>query len=559
MNICLRRGLILAAFHHVTCGAALEQLSGHHLSRAVTPSKLFALSQSTLSQVRLQTTMSLSTVNLLDATAVDLQSDLQQGRLTSVELVKQVLNQIELFDKQGPNLRALISVVSKDKLLEKANDLDEERRKGHVRGPFHGIPIVIKDIIDTDPSLKLPTTQGSAALEGAVNANESVLASKLTAAGFIIIGKGNISEFGSSKGEKSIGGLSYVGGQSQSAYVTGKVQPGDEPFAHTNPGGSSTGSALAVAAGYAPVSIGGEADGSITTPASRAALFSIKCTPQTINTEGIFLIVPTIESIGGMAKSVKDLAALTEVILTASIEPPNFDVELTKTWDGVKLGFVDPGKWKLPDELFTSDADYLQQIRSAYEGAVDKIRSMHGDVKYPVSVPHPSEIKYKGDDGKIKIILAEMRNSTNKYLATLSETPVNTLKDIIAFNDKHPELQAGIDQLYLIQAQKDTTSPEELQDAKAVILKSARDDGLVKVLDELGLDAIAAPTDGPISTIAALAGCPSASVPLGYLDPSGRPFGLSLIARPKDEATLLRIMSAFEATFPKRRLPTLLK
>ncbi|KAF2108353.1 amidase signature domain-containing protein [Lophiotrema nucula] len=497
-------------------------------------------------------------LDLLDATAFDLQHDLDEGKFTSVDLVKRSLEQIERFDKQGPSLRALVSMAPRDKLLEIASELDNERQSGHVRGPFHGLPIVIKDIINAHPDLKLPTTQGSAALLGAEYTKGSVLVSKLREAGFIIIGKGNISEFGASKGEKSTGGLSYLGGQSRSAYVPGGSQPDDEPFARTNPGGSSTGSALAVAAGYAPVSIGGEAYGSITTPASRSALYSIECTPRTINSEGIFLIVPTFESIGGIAKSVPDLTHLTKVILSAASEPRELRMDLPQAWDNMKLGFVEPGKWKLPDKLFASDPAYLRQIRSAYEAAIDEIQSMHADVQYPVSVPHPSEIKYKGDDGKIKIFLAEMRNSMNEYLATLEQSQVRSLEDIIEFNKNHPELQAGLDQLNLIQAHNDTTTPEELDDARKVVLKSARDEGLIKILDDLGLHAIAAPTDSPISTLAALAGCPSASVPLGYLEPSGRPFGLSFIAHPFREDTLLQLLGAFEATFPKRRLPPLL-
>jgi amidase len=129
-----------------------------------------------------------------------------------------------------------------------------------------------------------------------------------------------------------------------------------------NPGGSSTGSALAVAAGYTPISIGGESDGSLTTPASRAALYALKCSPQTISGEGIFLTNPTFETIGGMAKSVRDLVDITQIILQAAKKPVTLNVNLRNDFQGLTLGFVNPPKWKLPETLFDSDESYLKQV-----------------------------------------------------------------------------------------------------------------------------------------------------------------------------------------------------
>ncbi|KAI1121419.1 amidase signature domain-containing protein [Nemania abortiva] len=497
-------------------------------------------------------------LRLLQLTAKDLQDGLQNGSWTSEELVNVSLSQIESFDRQGPCIHAMINVAPRAKLLAQTRVLDLERREGKLRGPLHGIPIVLKDIVDTDPYWELPTTQGAKVLQHVKNARQSKLVEKLTNAGLIVIGKTNLSEFGAGKGENGVGGLSALGGQAKSVYVAGGIRKEDKGLANINPGGSSTGSALAVAAGYTPVSIGGEADGSLTTPASRAALYALKCTPQTISSEGIFLTVPTFETIGGMAKSVRDLADITQIILQAAKEPKSLDAEFRKDFKGFTLGFVDPPKWKLPEFLFDPDEAYLAQMKLNIEQAIDRIRDSGGVVHYPIDLIHPSEVKFKGYPGYLKVLSAEVRDSINKYLFKLTETPVRTLKEIIDWNDRHPEDQAGIDQTYFTAAQNDSTTPNELAEAREFVKDTAGNNAIFKIMDEFNLDAICAPTDGPICTLAAMAGCPTACVPLGYLKPSGRPFGLSFIARPGKEDLLLGLMSAWEATSDPRKLPSVL-
>ena len=300
-------------------------------------------------------------LDLISESAADLQERLTSRSLTSVELVKRCLEQIERYDRKGPNLRSLISVASEIKLIERAELLDNERRTGRVLGPLHGIPILIKDIFDTHPDVGMPTTAGAWALAKSFGKDESLLVRKLHEAGFIVLGKTNLSEWGASKGPAGIGGLSGLGGQAQSAYVKGGLNPEDEPFGSSNPGGSSTGSAVGVAAGYSPLSIGGEADGSIQTPASRSALFALKCTPRTISTAGMLSVTPTFESPGGMAKTVKDLTNLISVVLSAAKSPRTIEVGFDKKWADYKIGFLDISKWRLP-ELFTSTEEYCRQV-----------------------------------------------------------------------------------------------------------------------------------------------------------------------------------------------------
>jgi amidase len=494
-------------------------------------------------------------IDLVRLSAADLQSLQVDGSLTSSDLAKLSLQQIAKYDIKGPELRAIIALVPEKFIFERTTFLDEERRAGRLLGPLHGIPIILKDIINTPPEWGILTTQGSWALEKSKHKEQAPLVKKLLDAGVVIIGKTSLTEFGSAKGPEGVGGLSAINGQSQSVYVEGFVAKGDEPFAHTNPGGSSTGSAVGVAAGYSPISIGGEANGSIQTPASRANLYALKITPQTLSTEGIFHIVPTVESLGGMAKAVGDLEEVTRVILQTAKTPVEMTVDRSKTWKDFGFGFVEPGKWRLPSDLFNATEEYCQQIDTAYSAIQEKIKGFGGKVAYPADVPHPSTI----DNGFIGIVNGEFRDTVNSYLQNLAESEVRSLAEIIQFNKDHPELQAGISQPWFIGPQEFEQTPEEYAKVRKQVREDAGEKGLYRVMDELSLDIICAPTDGPISEISALAGAPTANIPLGFLEPSGRPFGLTLVGRPGSEGKMLEIMYLFEAASPERRLPKLVE
>ncbi|KAL9007196.1 MAG: hypothetical protein Q9180_009728, partial [Flavoplaca navasiana] len=263
-----------------------------------------------------------------------------------------------------------------------------------------------------------------------------------------------------SRGEKAVGGLSAVGGQCQSPYIKGGVIKGSSALGQSNPGGSSTGSAVGVTAGYSPLALGGEADGSINTPASRAALFALKCTPQTIPSDGIFLISPTFESPGGMAKTVQDLAGLIKVIVSTTDSPLRLPAQLPKTWSNFSLGFVDPKLWQLPSFLLAPDEEYSKQMISSYEAAIDRIKTLGGHIRYPVPLVQPSELQFGGNSGYLTILsllvflmmkeelikstVGEIRDSVNRTLKALPSTPIRSLADIIKFNEDNPDLQAGL-------------------------------------------------------------------------------------------------------------------
>ncbi|KAL8676715.1 MAG: hypothetical protein Q9224_007259, partial [Gallowayella concinna] len=290
----------------------------------------------------------------------------------------------------------------------------------------------------------MPTTLGSCALRHAKHSKQAAVVQRLVEQGLIILGKTNLSEFGAAKGEKAVGGLSAVGGQCQSPYIKGGVIKGDSALGQSNPGGSSTGSAVGVTAGYSPLAIAGEADGSIGTPASRASLFAVKCTPQTIPTDGTFLISPTFESPGGMAKTVEDLTELIKIIISTTDSPLELPKEMPTAWSNFSLGFVDPNVWQLPSSLLAPDVEYSRQLISSYEAAIERIKNLDGRVHYPTPLVHPSELQFEGKSGYLTILLGEIRDTVNRTLQELPETPVRSLADIIKFNEDHPDLQAGL-------------------------------------------------------------------------------------------------------------------
>ncbi|RGP61674.1 putative amidase family protein [Fusarium sporotrichioides] len=330
-----------------------------------------------------------ATPSLLSATAQELQQLLKNGSLTSQKLVELFFKQIEAFGHQGPILRAMIKVAPRGKLLLNARELDDERQRGKIRGPLHGIPIILK----------------------------------LLNADLIVIGKADLS--------------------ARSTYVFEPIKKEDKGLA--NP------------------------------------------------TDGQFQVVPTFETIGGMAKSVEDLADITDIILRAAKQPRSSEVQFEKNWEGIRLGFVDPPKFKLPDFLFDSDKAYLSTIEI-----------------------HPFDVKFKGVGRYLKVLSAEVRDTVDTYLAGLGKTSVRTLQEIIDWNEEHPKHQAGIDQAYFIAAQNDTTTLEELKESWAFVKQASGTDGIFKVMDELKFDAIYAPTDGLVCTLAAMAGNISENSPLSF-------------------------------------------
>jgi amidase len=292
----------------------------------------------------------------LTATAGELQELLHDGKLTSVGVIDVYLKQIEKHNHNGLKLNAIISVAPRDILVKRAERLDQERRNGAARSPLHGIPIVVKDSIITDAKLGMPTTNGSLAYKDAKATRNAECVERLIQAGLIILGKANLTEASGMKSPSMTPGWSPAGGQTQTPYVFPSNREGDRILGNSRPGGSSSGSAMAVAAGFAPLALGTEAVGSLITPANRAALYGLKLPPGVSPNDGIFGISNTFDGVGGMAKSADDLAMLTALLMghPASTESP--------AERSLSVGFVDPREWQLPEAICAPDELDTKQI-----------------------------------------------------------------------------------------------------------------------------------------------------------------------------------------------------
>ncbi|KAH0266522.1 hypothetical protein KCU91_g10694, partial [Aureobasidium melanogenum] len=338
--------------------------------------------------------------------------------------------------------------------------------------------------------------------------------------------------------------------------MTGRTGP-------TQPGGSSSGSAVGVAAGYAPIALGTETDGSCMQPASRASLFSIKTTPGSIPLDGTWLGSSTFDNICPMAKSVGDLAAATEVLLTEAarkaLPADGFSSSFVKNFHNMTLGFVNPTKWRLPDSLFAPDAKIRSEMDDAYFNARHNISIHGGTVIKDVFLISPSELKINGVSDISTVIGFELRRNIDRYLSELSESEVRNLPELIDWIEQHKEQELpeeAPDQDRLIKALKDVPSQEKYENAIAHMRKISREDGIDETMRKHGLDVVVMPTESAICSIASAAGYPIATMPLGYLSEYEKPFGLSIMARAGEEQVLFKFMSAWETIPPRRRTPS---
>ncbi|RKL48109.1 hypothetical protein BFJ70_g2467 [Fusarium oxysporum] len=432
--------------------------------------------------------------DLLTVDAKTLASGLTNGHFTSVDLVEKSL---EMIQKHDTYLHAMLSMVPKDQLRQRAEALDKERKDGKVRGSLHGIPIVIKDNIATVPELGMETTCGSWALHGMTPTANADLVDKLIQAGLIIIGKANLSEWAYFRNDLP-SGWSGKGGQCQSAYVRGGIDPQDIQ----NPSGSSTGSAVAVSAGYAPLSIGTETDGSLVSPASRAALYTIKPSIGRVSQSGIIPISHTMDSAGPMAKTPHDLAALLDVI-----SGTDEFATLGGSWDDFSIATVDFKKWWPGEDYLKPVESATKQMVTAYDKMEELAKKYVGDV--PLSPPSEC-FMLDGQDSE----------------------------DVIMSYD---------DQGLLIDAEESDLSPEDYEKNLSHLRKVARDDGLDRIFKEYGVDVIVGSSDTAIKAFA------SGS------DFNGRPFGLAVLAAKNQEAKILKFMNAWEGTFGPRKAPPMLQ
>ncbi|HEU4871630.1 MAG TPA: amidase [Pyrinomonadaceae bacterium] len=489
-----------------------------------------------------------------ELTISDLQQGLQSGKYTSRELVEKYSDRISEIDKKGP---ALNSVIEMNPDAEKiATALDRERKEKGSRGPLHGVPILIKDNIDTQD--RMMTTAGSLALIGAKPARDAFVAQRLREEGAVILGKTNLSEWANFRSTKSSSGWSARGGQTRNPYALDR-----------NPCGSSSGSGVAVAANLCAAAIGTETDGSIVCPSSANSLVGIKPTVGLIRGAGIIPIAHSQDTAGPMTRTVRDGAILLGVL--ASTNPREHTstnrlpapVDYTKYLDkdglrGMRLG-VARKHFGFNDRVDKLMNDLLAEMKKLGAVLVD-----------PADIPTSG----KFDDSEFEVLLYEFKADLNAYLAGLGpQAPVHSLKDVIEFNEKNRDREMpyfGQDIMIKAEAKGPLTSKAYIQALRKNHLLT-RSQGIDFVMKKHRLNAMVAPTGGPpwptdwingdhfsggYSSASAVAGYPHITVPAGYV--FGLPVGISFFGGAKSEPTLIKIAYAFEQATKSRRPPKFL-
>jgi amidase len=492
-----------------------------------------------------------------EITITELQSGMKSGKYTALSLTKKYLERIQEIDKQGPSLNSIIEI--NPDALAIAAALDRERKdKGSSRGPLHGIPVLIKDNIDTADHMM--TTAGSLALLGSTPVQDSFVAKRLRESGAVILGKTNLSEWANFRSNHSSSGWSGRGGQTRNPYVLDR-----------NPCGSSSGSGAAAAANLCAIAIGTETDGSVVCPSSTNSLVGIKPTVGLISRTGIIPISHSQDTAGPMCRTVTDAAILLGVL--TGIDPRD---PATSAGKGRALSnyteFLDPNGLK---------GARLGIVRKSFgfNDAVDKLMNdLIAEMKrLGAEIVDPTDIPTSGkfDDSELEVLLYEFKADLNAYLGGLGpKAPVRTLQGIIDFNEKHRDKEMpyfGQDLFTKAEAKGPLTEKAYL-DALKQNHELTRDQGIDFVLHEHKLDALIAPTGGPAwptdwingdhftggySSASAVAGYPHITVPAGYVH--GLPCGISFFASAYSEPTLIKLAYAFEQATKVRRTPQFLR
>jgi len=494
-----------------------------------------------------------SPFELDEATIAGLQEGMRTGKYTARHLCELYLARIEAIDRRGPTLRAVIE--TNPDALTIAGQLDQERKAGKLRGPLHGIPILIKDNIATAD--RMMTTAGSLALAGITPPRDAAVAGRLRAAGAVILGKTNLSEWANFRSTHSVSGWSGRGGQCSNPYALDR-----------NPCGSSSGTGAAIAASLATVGVGTETDGSIICPSGANSLVGIKPTVGLVSRSGIIPIAHSQDTAGPMCRTVTDAALLLGVL--SGMDPSDAATaaqpaipDYTRSLDpsglkGARLG-VARGAFGNPE------GDRLV-------GAALEVLKAQGAVLIdPAEIPH---LKDYGDQ-EFTVLVYEFKADLSAYLATLGPaSPRKTLADLIAFNEQHKDTELPyFGQEIFTQAQeKGPLTDDAYVEALAHCRRLSRAEGVDVTFAKDKLDAIVAPSGGPAwlidlvngdcsgaggnTSIAAVAGYPSITVPVGYS--FGLPVGMSFIGRPWSEATLIKLAYAYEQAAKPRRPPRFL-
>jgi amidase len=487
-----------------------------------------------------------------EMTIADLQAGMASGKYTSRSITEKYLARIEEIDKRGPALASVIEVNPDAVAI--ADALDEERKTGQVRGSLHGIPILIKDNIDTADHMQ--TTAGSLALLGSRPLRDSFVAQKLREAGAVILGKTNLSEWANIRSAHSTSGWSGRGGQTKNPYALDR-----------NPCGSSSGSGAAVAANLCAVAVGTETDGSVVCPASANGIVGIKPTLGLVSRAGVIPIAHSQDTPGPMARTVRDTAILLSDM--AGVDPRDSATAAGRGKTADYTRFLDPhglrgARIGVARKYFGFN-DAVDQLMNTL---LDEMKRAGAELVDPADLPSHG----KFDDTELTVLLYELKADLNAYLAARPGAPAS-LKEIIDFNDRSREKEMpyfGQDLFSKAEAKGPLTS-KEYTDALEANHRLAQKEGIDAVMDQFKLDAIVAPTGSPAwvtdwvngdhapggsSNAAAVAGYPDITVPAGFI--FGLPVGISFFGRAWSEPTLFKIAYGFEQVTKTRKAPRFL-
>lgn len=480
-----------------------------------------------------------------------LQDAMHRGELSAAQLVRYYQHRIDALDRDGPALRAVLEI--NPDALQIAEELDRERAASGPRGPLHGIPVLLKANIDTGD--RMFTSAGSLALAEHRPPDDAFLVHRLREAGAIILGKANLSEWANFRSSSSSSGWSSLGGQTRNPYDTART-----------PCGSSSGSAVAVAAGMAALAVGTETDGSIICPAGINGIVGIKPTVGLVSRDGIIPIAHSQDTAGPMAGNVRDAALLLNVLAAQDPRDPASDARSSRVTDYTAHLSADGLQGKRIGVLRThSGAGRDARIDSIVEQSMNVLKAGGAAIVDPV------EIDTSGaSDAEYQVLLYEFKADLNEYLRA-SGAGFGSLREIIEFNDEHAGTVMPIfgQDIFLEAESKGPLSEEAYLTALADSKRIVRE-GIDAALREHRLDALIAPSNGPAwmidhingdnfsvgsSSFAAISGYAAITVPAGFI--AGMPIGLSFIGGAYSEKQLIEIAYAFEQASAVRRPPAL--
>lgn len=492
-------------------------------------------------------------IGLEEMTIDTLQEGYQRGDFTVRDVVQAYFNRIEAIDKNGPSLNAVRSL--NPGALETADDLDLEMEQGSLRGPLHGIPVLLKDNIDTQD---MPTTAGSRFMEGSLPPDDAFIVQRLREQGAVILGKTNLSEWANFHSSFSSSGWSSLGGQVKNPYDLTR-----------NPCGSSSGSGAAASANLAAITIGTETNGSIVCPSNANGIVGLKPTIGLWSRDGIIPISYTTDSAGPMTRTVRDAAILLGALTGTDSNDP-------KTAESEGNRYADYTQFLNPDGLegkrigfYTGPLDNHFRVDTLMHQTIRQIERMGAEV---VEIDQISEENIGGD--AYQVLLYEFKNGLNNYFESLGgNSPVADIEDLAGRIRNTPDETTLFDRdVILTAADKGNLESEEYRNALEKMLRVSRGEGIDRVMDEHSLDAIVAPTGSPAwktdlilgdnfglssSSPSARAGYPIITVPMGNID--GLPVGVSFFGRAWSEPVLLEVAYAFEQGTQARIVPKFLE